>query len=382
MLVKAATMVRAMVPQLQTTFLKAFGDVQSNDTVRHVVVENLLLLIKMTPKADPIVKELTSQLDGDKIDGEQKVQVSLALALVIREKGKAIAEAISKQVYAVLTSILSERKQILNDRVLVNCAVALGFLSAYSSDPNQMKDLFGAYDNSKDWRLTLGIKLGLLMNGSAKIPDAAGLREAAAKHIEQVLATHSGVIEIDGRDIKEGRPDEEISRFDGGLEALSHIMTLYLRRFFKSSTAESKFLFKAVVDSQILSKLNEEEDFSAMTEVYRQVPAFIATLPIPSSSSKDTISAEQAAVMTKSFTFLHKFYLDFDSKRDARPALLNLLQLTFNNGLDLGVSAGSEELTQLTPSYIRETVCDSSSLDGIIPQDMKMICSDIVFAKD
>merc|ERR1712086_1176300 len=107
---KAATMVRAMVPQLQTTFLKAFGDVQSNDTVRYVVVENLLLLIKMTPKADPIVKELTSQLDGDKIDGEQKVQVSLALALVIREKGKAIAEAISKQVYAVLTSILSERK--------------------------------------------------------------------------------------------------------------------------------------------------------------------------------------------------------------------------------------------------------------------------------
>jgi hypothetical protein len=73
MLVKAAAMVRAMVAQLQTTFLKAFGDVQSNDIVRQVVVENLLLLVKLTPKADPIVKELTSQLDGDKIDGEQKV---------------------------------------------------------------------------------------------------------------------------------------------------------------------------------------------------------------------------------------------------------------------------------------------------------------------
>lgn len=73
MLVKAPAMVRAMVAQLQTTFLKAFGDVQSNDIVRQVVVENLLLLVKLTPKADPIVKELTSQLDGDKIDGEQKV---------------------------------------------------------------------------------------------------------------------------------------------------------------------------------------------------------------------------------------------------------------------------------------------------------------------
>jgi len=183
MLAKAPTMVRAMIPQLQTTFLKAFGDVQSNDTVRQVVVENLLLLIKLTPKVDPIVKELTSQLDGDKIDGEQKVQVSLALALIIHEKGKAIAETISKQVYAVLTSVLDDRRKIVNDRILVNCAIALGFLSAYSSDPNQMKALFGAYDNSKDWRLTLGIKLGLLMNGSAKIPDAAGLREAAAKHI-------------------------------------------------------------------------------------------------------------------------------------------------------------------------------------------------------
>ena len=59
-----------MVPQLQTTFLKAFGDASSNEAVRQIVVENLLLLIQMTPKADPIVKELTSLLDGDKIDGE------------------------------------------------------------------------------------------------------------------------------------------------------------------------------------------------------------------------------------------------------------------------------------------------------------------------
>lgn len=50
----------------------------------------------MTPKADPIVKDLTAQLDGDKIDGEQKMELSLALALVLREKGKAIQEAISK----------------------------------------------------------------------------------------------------------------------------------------------------------------------------------------------------------------------------------------------------------------------------------------------
>jgi hypothetical protein len=63
-------MVRAMVAQLQTTFLKAFGDVQSNESVRKVVVENLMLLVTMTPKIDPIVKDLSSQLDGEKLDGE------------------------------------------------------------------------------------------------------------------------------------------------------------------------------------------------------------------------------------------------------------------------------------------------------------------------
>jgi hypothetical protein len=60
MLVKAGAMVRAMVAQLQTTFLKAFADPLSTETVRQIVVDNLLLLIKIAPKADPIVKELTS----------------------------------------------------------------------------------------------------------------------------------------------------------------------------------------------------------------------------------------------------------------------------------------------------------------------------------
>lgn len=130
----------------------------------------------MTPKADPIVKELTSQLDLDKIDGEQKMDVSQALALILREKGKAIQEAISKQVYTVLTSIIEDRKQNTNDKVIVNASIALGFLSAYSNDPAQMKELFYSFDEQGaaghgDYRVCLGVKLGVLMNGSAKIPE-------------------------------------------------------------------------------------------------------------------------------------------------------------------------------------------------------------------
>jgi len=58
--------------------------------VRKVVIECLLLLVNTTTRVDPIVKELTSLVDSDKIDGEQKMEVSEMLALVIRNKGSKI----------------------------------------------------------------------------------------------------------------------------------------------------------------------------------------------------------------------------------------------------------------------------------------------------
>lgn len=382
MLTKFPAFVRAMVAQLQTTFLKAFGDPQSNPTVRKVVVESLLLLVQMTPKADPIVKDLTAQLEGEKVDGEQKAAVSLALALIIRAKGKSIQEAISKQTCAVLTSIIEERKQTLNDLVLVNSAVALSFLSAFSSDPAQMAALFRAYDGSSDLRITLAIKLGVLFNGSDKLPDAAALQEEAVSHIAQLLQTQSGVVEVDGKNLKDGRPEEEIFRFDGALDTLGHLIDSYLRRLFKSDSVQSKLVYRAVTKSEILKTLNEEEDFSAMSEVYIQIPRFITSLSVPSISSKQPISEEAAQVMRESYKFLHQFYLDFESKSSARPALLNLLQLTFNNLLDLGASAPAASVTPLTPEHVRQTVCEAPSQAGVIPEDMKMICNDIIFAQD
>lgn len=100
-------------------------------------------------------------------------------------------------------------------------------------------------------------------------------------------------MEIDGKDISANRPDEEIFRFDGALDALSHILDLYLRRFFKSDSAISKLVFNAMTKSEIMKKLNKEEDFSAMTRVYEQIPSFIQTLPVPSIYAKDPkLSAE------------------------------------------------------------------------------------------
>lgn len=118
-----------------------------------------------------------------------------------------------------------------------------------------------------------------------------------------------------------------------------------------------------------------------MSRVYTQIPAFIASLPVPPLTSKPAaLPADLATLMQHSFKFIHQFYLDFDSKRDGRAALLNLLQLTYNATLDLGVSAGSDEVIPLSTAYVRDTVCEMQQLQGVIPQDMKVVCNDIIFA--
>jgi hypothetical protein len=50
-----------------------------------------------------------------------------------------------------------------------------------------MKTLFSAYDRMKDYRVSLGIKLGVLMNGSDKIPNLEALRQEASAYISKVL---------------------------------------------------------------------------------------------------------------------------------------------------------------------------------------------------
>lgn len=97
------------------------------------------------------------------------------------------------------------------------------------------------------------------------------------------------------------------------------------------------------------------------SKVLTNVPAFIAQLAIPSAATslkKKVLPAELAEFMKLCFTFLAKFYLDFETKGDGRESLCNLLQLTNNGGLDLSVSAPEAEVLVLTPEYVRNTICE------------------------
>ena len=81
--------------------------------------------------------------------------------------------------------------------------------------------------------------------------------------------------------------------------------------------------------------------------------------------------------MKDSFTFIHKFYMEFDSKKDGKAALINLLQLSDGSS---EVSVGVKDIKNLTNAYVRDTICEQPSLKGIIPEAIKMVCNDIIFA--
>ena len=105
----------------------------------------------------------------------------------------------STQVCTVLAGILEPKKRgWFNDKSLVNCAVALAFLSAYSSNPKEMEELFSNYDETGDPRITLGIKLGVLMNGNPDIDASKLIRRVEAYLLEQIT-NRSGLTEIDGK---------------------------------------------------------------------------------------------------------------------------------------------------------------------------------------
>ena len=67
-LLKGGLTIKPIYSQLQTTFLKSFSDQLGTPHLRRIVSENLLLLVAVIPKLDPIVKDIVTQLASEKLD--------------------------------------------------------------------------------------------------------------------------------------------------------------------------------------------------------------------------------------------------------------------------------------------------------------------------
>ena len=73
-------------------------------------------------------------MEGDKLEDSAKIEVSEILAIIIRLNGKTVQQTMTAQVQTTLTNVVKAKPGVYNDKTVVNCAIALAFLSAYTGD--------------------------------------------------------------------------------------------------------------------------------------------------------------------------------------------------------------------------------------------------------
>jgi hypothetical protein len=332
-------------------------------------MENLLLLVKIAPKADPIVKDLASQLDGDKLDKESKIEVAETLAIIIRQNGKSIQAAMAEQISGILEGILKNKKAQYNDKTLVNVAVAFSFLSAYSAKPQQMENLFTAFDQSVDMRLSLGAKFGILMNGNANINQEKLMKELEEYCVEQLSIT-SGIEEVDSEPWYNS--DEPTGRLQGSLEIIAFIGDIFVRRFTSPDDKIRTSLFKVILQTKVFERINAKNELSK--ESMSSVLFSLASIPV-ALSSNNRFEDSLAQVLKHGFTFIHSFYLEFNNKKDACPAILNMLMLNYNNYLDVD---DDKKIQLLTKEKAKERV-NTDAFTGVLDNDQKMLAVELLF---
>jgi hypothetical protein len=71
------------------------------------------------------------------------------------------------------------------------------------------------------------------------------------------------------------------------------------------------------------------------------------------SANPEVLDTELAKVIGDGMTFINQFYLEFPSKKDATPAVLNLTQNNFNGWLDVN---DDEKLHNVTPALVKSVV--------------------------
>jgi isopropylmalate/homocitrate/citramalate synthase len=64
--IKVGDILKPMIPQLQTTFIKALTIPEANDQLFDLLNRNIMQLLKLTPKIDNVVRELLKALSSIK----------------------------------------------------------------------------------------------------------------------------------------------------------------------------------------------------------------------------------------------------------------------------------------------------------------------------
>jgi len=157
LLSKAGIMLKAFLPQLQTTFIKALND--KSLAVRDKAGKPLTLLTSLHTKVDTLFGELRNCIKNNE-DSGVKESILKALRLIILTAGSKMSETIRKSLIESLVVLLGSNE----DDIRVRAGGALGSLCSVMSE-FEIRDLLNEelldMEDSLDWTLRHGRSVAL-----------------------------------------------------------------------------------------------------------------------------------------------------------------------------------------------------------------------------
>jgi hypothetical protein len=88
-----------------------------------------------------------------------------------------------------------------------------------------------------------------------------------------------------------------------------------------------------------------------------------------------SLNKDLLRVIKDGLDFINKFYLEFESKRDATPACLNLLMLNYDHFLDINEDA---RIQVITPQ-LAKSVANKEPYLSLLEENIRMLAVELSF---
>ena len=125
-------------------------------------------------------------------------------------------------------------------------------------------------------------------------------------------------------------------------------------------------------ESGLFDKLNAQS--GVVRQTVEQVLFYLQSIPVKT-ASPETLDAELAKVIGNGMTFINQFYLEFSSKKDTTPAVLNLAQSNFDGWLDVNDDA---KLHNVTVASVKQIV-NKECYKAVLPENVRMLAVELAF---
>lgn len=182
----------------------------------------------------------------------------------------------------------------------------------------------------------------------------------------------TGLQEIDGRNSEDAKEGEQAGRCHGAFEIISHIGDSFIRRFVSNTEELYNIQFRPLNQMEVLKKLNSKDAVSKQT--HYQVLNYLSSIPVKSLAD-GTLPKELCPIVHQGFEFINNFYLEFEAKRDAQPAILNLLQLNYDNFLEVN---DDKKIQVLTKEKARDVVNKEPYL-SLMSENIRLLAVELLF---